>query len=300
MVEQPVQGCGIRRRVDRLQRETDIAAHNLERRAVDPRRLHADTAPELVQPPEIGRQPGEAAFQHHHLQLRMPCEHALDDQAGELGLERLRLRDIVLDVIGSPADRGGRVVIGGTGMNADRQAQPFGRGVDRPVGTLAEWDVAHHEHQHLYEAAIARAALDLGDRFFHALRRDHDRAPQPRVAIEPFLGEPIVQRPAERILHVLAEHHLHAEQRIEDAMGDLERIERLPLQVVEARSRLTLRGTPVRPRGDRRIERIGLRHEIRHAARGDLVAPVIVEIGQQACEMRNGRMQVAIHAARDR
>jgi len=40
------------------------------------------------------RQPGEAAFQHHHFQTRMPCEHAFDDQAGQLRLKCLRLRDI--------------------------------------------------------------------------------------------------------------------------------------------------------------------------------------------------------------
>ncbi len=279
MVKQPVQRCRIRRRVDRLQREADVAAHNFQRRAIDPRRFHPDAAPELVQSPQIGRQPGEAGFQHHHFQGRMPREHALDDQAGQLGLERLRLRDIVLDVIGAPADRCRRVVIGGTGMNADRQAEPFGRGIDRPIEALAERHVAHDQHQHLDEARVLGAALDFRDRFLHALGRYHDRAAQPRVAVEPFLGQPIVQCAAERILHVLGEHHLHAEQRIADAIADLERIERLPLEVSQVRARLTLCRPPVRPRGDRRVGRIGLRHQIGHAARGHLVAPVIVQIG---------------------
>ena len=35
----------------------------------------------------------------------MPCEHAFDDQAGELGLEGLRLRDIILDVVAPPPNR---------------------------------------------------------------------------------------------------------------------------------------------------------------------------------------------------
>ena len=106
MVKQPVQRCRIRRRIDRLQREADIAAHNLQRRTVDPRGFHPNSAPELMQPPQEWRKLGEARFQHHHLQVRMPYEHAFDDQAGELGLEGLRLRNIILDVIGAPADRG--------------------------------------------------------------------------------------------------------------------------------------------------------------------------------------------------
>ena len=36
----------------------------------------------------------------------MSREHAFDDQAGELGLEALRLRDIVLDVVAPPPNRG--------------------------------------------------------------------------------------------------------------------------------------------------------------------------------------------------
>ena len=152
----------------------------------------------------------------------MPREHALDDQAGQLGLERLRLRDVILDVIGAPAHRSRRVMIIAAGMDADRQAEPFGRGINRPVGALAERHVAHHQHQHLDEALVGGAALDLGDRFLDALHRDHDRAAQPRVLVEPFLHQPVVQRAAERVRHVLAEHHLHAVQRIADAVADAE------------------------------------------------------------------------------
>jgi hypothetical protein len=57
-----------------------------------------------MQSPKIGRQPGEAGFQHHHLQIRMFCEHTFDDQAGQLSLESLSLRDVVFDVIGAPAN----------------------------------------------------------------------------------------------------------------------------------------------------------------------------------------------------
>ena len=97
-------------------------------------------------------------------------------------------------------------------MDADGEPQPFGRRIDRPVGALAERHVAHDQHQHLDEALVLGAALDLGDRFFDALGGDHDRTAQPRILVEPFLGQPVVQRAAERVLHVLGEHHLHAVQ----------------------------------------------------------------------------------------
>ena len=290
----------IRRRVDRLQRKPDVAAHNFLGRAVHPRRFHTNAAPEFVQPPQIGRQPAPAGFQHHHFQVRMPREDALDDQAGQLGLERLRLGDVILDVIGTPADRGRRVVVGAAGMDADRQAMLLSRGVDRPVGAFAERHVTHHKHQHLDEARIFRTALDLRHRLLDALYGYHDRAAQPRFLVEPFLDQPVVERAAECIRHVLGKHHLHAVQGIADALADAEAVERLRLHVPKTGSRLALRRPPVRPRRDRRIGRIGLRYEVRHAPRRHLVAPVIVEVGQQAGQMRNGRMQIAIHAARER
>ena len=180
------------------------------------------------------------------------------------------------------------------------QTQPLGRGVDRPVGALAERHVAHDQHQHLDEALVGGAALDLGDGFFDALRGDHDRAAQPRVLVQPFLDQPVVQRAAERILHVLGEHHLHAVERVADAVSCAKPVERLLLHIGETFARLALPRPPVRARGDRRIGRIGLRDQIGHAARRHLVAPVVVHVGQQAGQMRHGGMQIAIHATGDR
>src|SRR4051794_123709 len=117
--------------MDWLWWEADVAAYNFRRRAVGPRGFYPHSPPGLVQPPQESRQPGEAGLQHHHFQVRMLGEDALDDQAGELGLERLRLGNVILDVIGAPADRGRRVVIGAAGMDADGEPQPFGGGIDR-------------------------------------------------------------------------------------------------------------------------------------------------------------------------
>ena len=124
-------------------------------------------------------------------------------------------------------------MIGAAGVDADGETQPFGRRIDRPIGALAQGHVAHHQHQHLDEALILSAALDLGHGFFDALRRNHDRAAQPRVLVEPFFGQPVVQRATERVLHVLGKYHLHAVERIADAVSNTEPVERLLLHVGE-------------------------------------------------------------------
>ena len=191
-------------------------------------------------------------------------------------------------------------MIGAAGVDADGQAQPFSRGIDRPVMALAERHVAHDQHQYLNEALVLRAALDLRHRFLDALHRDHDRTAQAVILVEPPLDQPIVQRAAESSRHILAEHHLHAVERIADAVGRAEPVQRLALQISETGAGFALRRPPVRPCRDRRIHRIGLRDQVGHAARRHLIAPVVVQIRQQAGQMRHGGMQIAIHAARDR
>ena len=75
---------------------------------------------------------------------------------GQRCLEGRGLRGVVLGVVGRPAERRDRVAIGAAGMDADRQAVLFGRGVDRPVVTLAQRRVVHHQQQDLHEAAGRR------------------------------------------------------------------------------------------------------------------------------------------------
>src|SRR6266487_4217598 len=77
------------------------------------------------------------------------------------------------------------------------------------------------------------------------------------ITIEPFLHQPVVQGAAKRIRHILGEDHLHAVQRVADAVADAERIQRLRPHVLKPRTRLALRRPPVLPRGDRRIGGVG-------------------------------------------
>ena len=55
------------------------------------------------------------------------------------------------------------MAVGAAGMNADRQAEPLGGGIDRPVEAPPEQHVAHRGQQHLHEAPVGGDPLDLGD-----------------------------------------------------------------------------------------------------------------------------------------
>ena len=101
-------------------------------------------------------QPGEAGLQQHDLQVGELGEHALADQRRQRGLEGGGLRGVVLGVVGGPAERRDRMAIGAAGVDADRQPVLLGGGVYRPVVTLAQRHVVHHQQQDLHEALVRR------------------------------------------------------------------------------------------------------------------------------------------------
>ena len=55
------------------------------------------------------------------------------------------------------------MAIAAAGMDPERQAVTLGGLVDRPVVAAPERHVAHRQQQHLDEARVGRAALDLLD-----------------------------------------------------------------------------------------------------------------------------------------
>src|SRR5207237_2467659 len=71
----------------------------------------------------------DLGFEEDESQLSKLLENALGDQADGLVLERLRLGDIVLELIAGPADDGRRIAIGAAGMDGDDQ-----RSEERRVG----------------------------------------------------------------------------------------------------------------------------------------------------------------------
>ena len=72
------------RRVDRLQREADVLADDVGRRPVDPGNLGRTPRQVLLVRHSKVRQPGEAGFDQHQLELRELLEHALGEEAEQL------------------------------------------------------------------------------------------------------------------------------------------------------------------------------------------------------------------------
>src|SRR6267142_5540218 len=122
----------------RLRGPEDVVADVFRRRTSYMRYLGPQPLPVLVEPPRQRRRPAEAGFDHDHLQLRVPLEHALQHDAGERGLLALRMADHLLDVVARPARRRDRIAAEAKGMHADRKTRLLGRLIDRPVAALTE------------------------------------------------------------------------------------------------------------------------------------------------------------------
>ena len=118
-------------------------------------------------------------------------------------------------------------------MHADGQAVFLGGLVDRPVGAAAERHLAHREHQHLHEALVVREPLDLLHRQIGIVQRQQDRGAQPRLAVEPFLGDVVVHRRDQRRRHVLVEQRDRAVQHVADGEARAEGVERVRAQKIE-------------------------------------------------------------------
>ncbi len=230
----------------------------------------------------------------HDAKRRELVEHALGDQADELGLKPRRLADIILHIVRGPADGGGRMVLRAAGVHPDRQSVPLGRRVDRPVQPPAERRVAAHQHQHLHEAPIGGAALDLLDRELGVAGVDKDRGSQARVAVEPFARHPFVHRAGKSGAHVLAEHRERAVQAVADRVARAECVERLGLHGFQLRGGVPLLRPPIGAGVAGIVRRIGGEVEAVDAPADHLLAPVLVEIGQQIGHPGRRRMDVAV------
>src|SRR6185312_881254 len=108
--------------------------------------------------------PAKTALDEHDLQFWEALGHALDDEAGELRRHGVRVRLMLLDIIGGPAAAGRRVAAIAADMDAERQAELLGTFIDRPVAAAAERLVGARRDIDLDIFARFRAALDLGDR----------------------------------------------------------------------------------------------------------------------------------------
>ena len=173
----------------------------------------------------------------------------------------------------------------------------FGRGVDRPVVTLAQRHVVHHQQQDLDKALVGRDAVDLFHRQFGVLHRHDDRGAQARLLVEPLARDPVVQGVGETGAHVLAEQQLRAVEAVADRQAGAEWGERLRSQRIEVRAGLAVEQAPVGARCQRRVGRICDRFQLVYAALHDDVAPVVGKVRQQRFQIGDRGMNVAVDAA---
>ncbi len=298
LLHELLKGFGRGGTVERLRRQAHLITHDLERRTVYPGDFHPQPLPELVEVPDVRGQPRHARLDQHHAQLGKLGEHAFADEARELRLEGERLVDVVLGVIGGPADRRGRVPEAAAGVDADGQPVPRRGRIDRPVVAAPERRLAADQHQHLHEALVVGPMLDLVDAAFDALHRQHDRAPEAGITIEPLARQPRVQTAAQAGRKILVEKRLHAIERIADGKPGVPAVENLCAHDVDVGGSLAGLRTPVGPRRQRRARRIVPGFEIRQARLVDDFRPVLGKMRDEALHPGNGGMDIAVDGAR--
>src|ERR1700682_5784005 len=131
--DQGSQMSGFVRLVDRLRREPEMLLHIFRRTPLQVRDLVAESVKMLVHPPGGRGNPTQPALDEHDLQARKALGHAFDDEAGKLRRHRMRVRLMLLDIIGRPRAAGGRVAAVAADMDAERQIKLLRASKNRPV-----------------------------------------------------------------------------------------------------------------------------------------------------------------------
>ena len=183
-------------------------------------------------------------------------------------------------------------------MDADRQAVAFRRRVDRPVLAATERGLGADQQHHLDETAVGGAAVDLIHRQFGVLHRHDDGRAQPGVAVQPFPGDPVVQRAGHGDAKVLAELRLDAVQAVADREPGAERIQRLPAEGGDVGAGAAGFVAPVLPETQRIAGGIADRGQVLDAAPDDGFPPVVIQVGQQRGIPGNDRVDVAVDRRR--
>ena len=129
----------------------------------------------------------------------MALEHALGDQAGDVGHQRLPAVYVIFGVGGGQPDRGWQGDLVGARIRSHLQHQRqirLRRGVvDGAIDRMAEvTSQAVGSERHGDHALAGPDPADLGRRVFGQGRVDQDLAEQPLVAVEPMIDRPVVGR----------------------------------------------------------------------------------------------------------
>src|SRR5712691_4767871 len=184
--------------VDRLGREPELLTDIFGRAALQMRHLAAEAVEMAVHPPHRRRDPAETALDEDDLELRETLGDAFDHEARKLRRHGVRVRLMLLAIIGRPAAAGRRVAAIAADMNAERQAQVLRALVDRPVAPAAERLIGTRRDVDLHILAGLGTAVDLGDRQYRVVLPRQYRSLQPRLAVTPVRQLPIVDGALDR------------------------------------------------------------------------------------------------------
>src|SRR5882724_7085077 len=165
--------------VDRLGGEPEMLPHIFGRTPLEVRDFVAEALEMLVHSPCRRGNPAEAAFDEDDFQAREVLGHAFDHQACELGCHRMRIRLVLLGVVGRPAAAGGRVAAIAADMDAERQVELLRARVDRPVTAAPQRLVGPRADIDLHILADFRATRDLGNGRLGVVLPDQNRGLQP-------------------------------------------------------------------------------------------------------------------------
>ena len=160
------------------------STHVLRRQPIDPGDLAAQPLPLLVETPQEGRQPTEAALDQRHPQRREAIEDALDDQAHHLALEGLSHAGVLFEVVRGPAARGRRVAGRAAEVEPHGELMAHGRLKDRVILALAIGVRRAHRQKDLDEAGMVADAVDLPRRHLRLLARHDDRGAQAWLLVD--------------------------------------------------------------------------------------------------------------------
>ena len=185
---------------DRLGAQPKVLAEVLRRELLQARRVVAGDRVGRVHRPLQRPGPGEARFDERDLQAGEPVEHALADQAHREPLDRHVQPDVLLQVVRRRATA--PVAVARLAAHVAHRDEVRRRAgfVDRPVLPVAPLAFRVAAHHHLDEARVIGEPLDLLRGQVGRVEGHVDAPAQPRVAGEPLLGEPVVDRPADRRL----------------------------------------------------------------------------------------------------
>src|SRR6266478_5396832 len=287
--------------VDRLGGKPEVLPHIFRRTPLEVRDFVAEALEMLVHSPRGRRDPAAAAFDEHDLEARETLGHAFDHQACELGCYRVRIRLVLLGVVGRPAAAGRRMTAIAADMDAKRQVKLLRARVDRPVTATSQRLVGAWTDIDLHILADLRATLDLGNGCLGVVLPDQDRGLQPGVPAGPMRELPFVDGALDRgaELEVLLREDEHVEH-LQNAELDVERIEVLLAHEGEIGSgRAAGRRPGIAARDQRRGPRIGRGADI---GRPQMIAVALQVLlpafGQERVEVAS-RMQAGMNIAVD-